>query len=405
MRCAAHGLFFIAGAAAMFAWNRAERLTTSSQDDADPYANRIPDSRTVGQFPDTKAAGQANQAEKKQASPDQAAEVSSDAPIADQPALAAQTPLAAHPADTHAVNSPLVVNRPSSISEADDDNLLRIAGVTEPAPGRYAKLPLATYQPVAFVDVHLGDRVEKGWQVFSHWESPERLQAMKTEVQRHRKLYEAAQTRLVSARQSAERLQRVQSSISRQRLEDAQTAVQLRQVEAEAAKLALSESESRFSAAEFEFSQAFVTSPISGVVTAVEVVAGERRRPGGEFRGVSVLDASVLHCRCLLTAEQLSRLQQSAGDAVADDATSDGATGDDATGDARRRQWYKRLSARVSVGGSTWPATIHAVGLQSEGSSGRIPVVLEISNPDETLSCGIAVDVVFTSHGITSSDI
>jgi biotin carboxyl carrier protein len=60
-----------------------------------------------------------------------------------------------------------------------DPNVLHVQGITEPAPGRFAKLPLATSQPVAFVDVKPGDRVKKGWQVFSHWESPERLQVVK----------------------------------------------------------------------------------------------------------------------------------------------------------------------------------------------------------------------------------
>lgn len=242
-------------------------------------------------------------------------------------------------------------------------------GVTEPAPGHFARLPLATNQPVAFVDVKAGDRVQKGWQVFSHWESPERLQAMKNELERVRKQRDIAKTRAVAADAVVTRLEKLAGSVTPQELQDATTKASISRSELEAAEASVQEVENRFTAMDFEFKQAFVTSPIEGVVVAVDVVQGERRQVTESFRGVTVLDPRLLQCRVLVTPDQATALQQLPADSL-------------------------HVSIRTS--GRTWPATVVHIGLLAEKSSGLIPILLEVENADESLRCGIRVDVDFS---------
>jgi multidrug efflux pump subunit AcrA (membrane-fusion protein) len=263
------------------------------------------------------------------------------------------------------------------------ENMLRVTGMTEPAPGRYAKLPLATSQAVAFVDVKLGDRVKKGWQVFSHWESPDRLQAVKTELERTKKLFDVAKARSTAATQTVERLKSLQGSVSAQELQDAEAMTAIRQGEMDAAQLAVSQSESHFTAMEFEFTQAFVTSPIDGIITAVDVVPGERRQLSGPFRGVTVLDTSVLYCRCLLNQEQLTALQRLAKSELLQPAS-----------DSSERA-EPNLQVVIASDNQELNAVLVWVGVQADASTGLIPVLLEVKNPAEKLRCGIQVEVCF----------
>jgi hypothetical protein len=242
---------------------------------------------------------------------------------------------------------------------------LKFTGVTEPAPDRFAKLPLATSQAVAFVDVRPGDHVKKGHQVFSHWESPERLAAVKTEMEKTKKQLEVAQTKHAAAKRTLARIEKLGNTATKQELEDAQTAVDVRNKECEAAELAANQAESHFNAMEFEFKQAFVTSPIDGIVAAVDILPGERRVSGGPFRGVTILDPRVLYCRCFLSTAELARLKAA-----------------------------NEKAALVELETKTWPAKIVWTGIQAD-AHGRVPVVLEVQNADESLPAGVQVQVSF----------
>jgi hypothetical protein len=278
---------------------------------------------------------------------------------------------------------------------------LVISGVTEPAPGRSATLPLATAQPVAFVDVKPGDRVTKGSQVFSHWESPETLQAVQTGVERARKQAEAARARLRAAQQTYSRLT-LKGAGTGQELQDAEAAVAVRRAEVEAAELAVQEAEQRYAAADFEFQQAFVTSPIEGVVESVDVVQGERRQPGTAFRGVQILDPRLLQCRCDLTPDQLARLENLARQyrgAWSNKAAALGLGGVPTVG--RLGLAAVLLSDRIEEGvaatvewnGRIWPASVRSVGVRADAKTGTVPMLLEVANPDQSLRCGVQVEV------------
>jgi multidrug efflux pump subunit AcrA (membrane-fusion protein) len=248
----------------------------------------------------------------------------------------------------------------------------RVPGLIEPTPDRFARVPLATSQAVAYIDVKVGDQVKKGLQLFSHWESPDRLQAMKLDVQKTKKLLELTETRLKSAEQNLARVEKLDRSASAQEREDAETAAAIRRQEVEAATLAVAEAERMFAATDFEFKQAFVTSPIDGIVAAVDVTLGERRQVGNAFRGVTVLDSTVLHCRTLLNAEQIATV--------------------------RRTQNTERAlpdaGPRIEYSGRQIPATVVAVSAIADAKTGLVPVTFEVPNTDEMLRVGIRVDVV-----------
>jgi multidrug efflux pump subunit AcrA (membrane-fusion protein) len=262
-----------------------------------------------------------------------------------------------------------------------------VVGVTEPAPGRYARLPLATSQAVAYLDVKPGDRVTKGLQVFSHYESPDRLQAVQAETEKSKKLLEVAKVRAAAAERTLARLDRLKTQATDQEREDAQTAADVRKQELAAAELAVTEAERRFKATEFEFKQAFVTSPIDGIVTSVDVVLGERRQVGNAFRGVTVLDPRVLYCRCMLTAEQIEKI----GPAQNRDDTLDSAK----RAPAPSAQPTRTNRVVVESQNRKYEAAIASVGAIADGSSGFIPVLVEVKNPDESLRVGVRAEVRF----------
>lgn len=305
-------------------------------------------------------------------------------PVAHQgPESSTPRPIENSPTVTAAELPPaLTSGMPPPAAPSDD---LRVSCVTEPAVGRFARMSLATSQAVAFIDVKPGDRVKKGWQLFSHWESPERLKAAKTELAKTRKLLDIAKSQSAAADKTLARTKKAGTGITAQELQDAETAAIVRQHESDAAELAVSESESRYSAMEFEFKQAFVTSPIDGIVVAVDVVLGERRQVGGAFRGVTVVDPSVLYARCLLSQRQVALLTRSEGNGKPSESSKDSREGDTAH------------AVRVSLesDGERWDAKIESVSAAAEAESGMVPVILEIENPKGNLRPGIRADVIF----------
>lgn len=268
---------------------------------------------------------------------------------------------------------------------------LVVSGTTEPAAGRFAKVPLATSQAVAFVDATLGCTVKKGWQLFSHWESPERLQVAKAEIAKAKKLCDIATLKATAADAALERTRSLAfneaGGASESELENAQTNASVRSKEVEAAKLYCEELEGRFAALKFEFEQAFVTSPIDGVVTSVDVIPGERRTLSGPFRGVTILDPSVLQCKCLLNSGEFAKLQsllrRSTAESPNINATEPASLNDNHS-----------LGVSVECDGSNWSGKILSVGIQAD-KLGLIPVVIEVPNPRQNLVCGVQVEVIF----------
>jgi hypothetical protein len=146
---------------------------------------------------------------------------------------------------------------------------------------------------------------------------------------------------------------------------------------------------------EFEFNQAFVTSPIDGVVASVDVVTGERRQPGTGFRGVTVMDARVLHCRCMVDQQQLAMLERMASEAATQTASAESGKVAENRSPKTIGDFHQRLKAMIECDSKDRPAAILSVGLQAETKSGLIPIILEVQNSDESLRSGISVNVCF----------
>jgi biotin carboxyl carrier protein len=377
----AYALVFISGAAAMYAYHAA---ALQSQPIPSAVADQPIDGMPAVEMPAAEPSSRA--ALIPAAEPSRTDEpAAGDEATAEEPTAAVSGTL-----PSEELSAPTAPDQIASIAPTE----LRISGLTEPAPGKYAKLPLATSQAVAFVDVKLGDRVKKGWQCFSHWESPERLQAVKADLEKTKKLLEVSRTRATAATQTVERLKKLrQGMLSAQELQDAETNAAVRQGELEVAQLAVHQSESQFTAMEFEFNQAFVTSPIDGVVIAVDVIPGERRQLSGPFRGVTVMDARVLHCRCVLNQQQLTILQRFIQKTPLASADSSNTS----------EHLKKALDASVESDDRMWEATVKWIGLQADPGNGLIPVILEVQNPTEDLRSGIHVDVVLRPQGVSKS--
>jgi multidrug efflux pump subunit AcrA (membrane-fusion protein) len=272
--------------------------------------------------------------------------------------------------DTKAPSPAAIPLNPPSLASMNRG--FRVPGLIEPTPARFAKVPLATSQAVAFIDVQVGDQVKKGFQLFSHWESPDRLQAMKLDVQKTKKLLEVAETRLKSAEQNLARVAKLDRTASAQEREDAETAAAIRRQELEAARLAVAESERMFAHTDFEFKQAFVTSPIDGLVAAVDVTLGERRQVGNAFRGVTILDSSVVNCRTLLNASQIETVRRIQNTESA----------------------LPEAGPRVEYAGRQIPAKVVTISAIADAKTGLVPVTFEVQNQDEILRVGVRVDVV-----------
>jgi multidrug efflux pump subunit AcrA (membrane-fusion protein) len=202
------------------------------------------------------------------------------------------------------------------------------------------------------------------------------------------KQLEVAKSRSAAAVQTVERLKRLEAAISAQELADAQVVVDVRQGEVAAAQLAVAAAESHYTAMEFEFNQAFVTSPLDGIVATVDVHPGERRQLSGSFRGVIVLDPRVLNCRCWLNLDQLKILERIQKCVAVPPGQ----------GTATSSVTSPGCLASIEYDGREWGAKLLSIGILADSDTGRIPVILEVQNPDETLRAGIQVNVRFRNN-------
>lgn len=245
----------------------------------------------------------------------------------------------------------------------DDIEGFSISAVTENAPGYLAKLPLATAEPVAFIDVQPGDRVEKGWQVFSHWESPERLQVIKVRLDRAKQLQAIAADQLEVAKRNAQRAHRLRKQLSGTEVDEIINTLRVRKKELAAATLRVSEAENRFEAENYEFKQSFVTSPIAGYVESVDIALGERRQVGGPFRGVTIVNVDKVYARGWLTFSDVDLFANT----------------------------LKQNQCAALSDGVRFKASVVMVGRIADSTTNQLPIVVEIENPEQKLRIGQVV--------------
>lgn len=288
---------------------------------------------------------------------------------------------------------------------AAEGNVLVVAGKTQPAPGKAAKIAPTVLHPVEEVRVKVGDRVKKDQALvkidqdepaaemrakkaaFAELEAS--LARLKAEPRQHE--VEEAEASLETVRVAAkaaknlvERLEPawMKGSIPDQRYHDAKADHGKAEADAKAAEARLkrlqnrpfkqevAEMEARIAgareslkAAEFEVEHYTVTAPIDGVVTSLDMVLGQVSRPGTTVWG-EILDLSVIDVRCDVTPAQADQITQ--GQAA--EVTREGRT--------------DVLKGEVAV-----------VGIAADRQTGKVPVLVRLKNPDNRLRCYIDVKV------------
>jgi HlyD family secretion protein len=303
---------------------------------------------------------------------------------------------------------PSAINQAGAAETGDSDNPSWLAGKTQPAPGRIAKIQPAVLHPVVEVMVKLGDKVKKEQplvkidddepqaDVRSKKAAYEELKASLARLKEEPRKEEQSEARAVLAnykvcREEAEHvLARLEplfrsGGIAEQRYHEARHQLAKCQADEAAgdARLArllkrpfereVAELEARVKAAaenvkgaEAELEHYTVTSQIDGVVSSLDVQLGMVSRPGTTDWG-EILDLSVIDVRCDVSAEIADSLRTAQAAEVR-------ANGRSAGG----------LSGKIAF-----------IGIAADPKSGRIPVLVRLDNPEGRLRCYVEVKVRF----------
>jgi multidrug resistance efflux pump len=291
---------------------------------------------------------------------------------------------------------------------ADGEKDAWIAGKTQPAPGRIAKISPTVLHPVVEVMAKLGDRVKKEQPLVKldddepqadvrakkamHEELKASLARLKEEP-RHEEQNEARanldtlKVVLEESEQIFEKLEPLarRGAISEQRFHEAKHQVSKAKADrtAAAARLArlekrpfereVAEFEARIKAAaeniksaEAELEHYTVVSLIDGVVASLNVSPGMVSRPGTSEWG-EVLDLSVIDVRCEISPETADTLRVDQPAEV-------------------------RVNGKSS-GGMT--GKIAFIGIAADRKTGLIPILVRLDNPENRLRCYIDVKVRF----------
>jgi multidrug resistance efflux pump len=303
---------------------------------------------------------------------------------------------------------PSVARQAQAAEAGDADNGSWLAGKTQPAHGRMAKIAPTVLHPVVEVMVKVGDKVKKNQPLVKidddepqadvrakkavHDELKTSLARLKEEPRREEQ--EEARANLANckiscdeAQQTFERLEALfrKGSVAEQRYHEVKH--QLAKCNADhaaaTARLArllkrpfereVAELEARIKAAaeivknaEAELEHYTVFSQIDGIVASLDVCPGMVSRPGTSEWG-EVLDLSVIDIRCEVSAET--------ADALRVDQTAE-----------------VRVNGR-STGGMT--GKIAFIGIAADRKTGLIPVLVRADNPDGRLRCYVDVKVRF----------
>jgi HlyD family secretion protein len=285
---------------------------------------------------------------------------------------------------------------------------LLVAGKTQPAPGKAAKIAPTVLHPVEQVLVTVGDRVKKDQPLVKIDEDEPAadmrarkaavveleasLARLKAEPRQH-DIDEAAaalETYRVAAKANEQLFERLQpawekGAISEQRYHDARADRDRTQADARAAEARLKRLQKRpyeqevaeltarvvgakeaLRSAEAELEHYTVTSPIDGIVASLDVVPGTVSRPGTTVWG-EILDLSVIDVRCDVTPDQADQITQGQDAEVTREGKSDVLKGQ-----------------------------VVNVGIAADRQTGKIPVLVRVKNPETRLRCYIDVKVRFT---------
>jgi len=213
---------------------------------------------------------------------------------------------------------------------------------------------------VTEVLVALGDRVKKGQPLvkIDDDEPQADLRAKQANLGGAEALVEEAKCRLIASEKGHEK-----GAVSQEHYHDIRTAALKADYDAQAAKAAVA-------LAKAELEHFVVVAPIDGVVNRLDVYQGTVSRPGTTVWG-EILDLSEIDVRCDVAPEQLDQL----------------AVGQSA---------LVRSNDKTSFSDK---GQIVFIGLSADKSTGLVPVLVRLPNPEGRLRCEIAVQVRFAPSG------
>lgn len=283
-----------------------------------------------------------------------------------------------------------------------------VTGRTQPVLGRMARIAPVVLHDVEKVHVKLGAAVKAG-QLLIQLDDDEpkaelegkkaALAELKAGLARHKALpreeeraearaaLDAARIGAVAAKEQFERIDPLwrQGAITEQRHHDARANLQRSEAEQRAAaarlarllkqpiELETAELEARIQAAEAavkvaeaELDHYGVKAPIDGIIASLDVCPGEVARPGTTIWG-EILDLSELDVRCELSPELADRL-----------------TLDQSATVSSPSRPGVRIAGKVTY-----------IGIAADPKTGRIPVLIRVSNPELRLRCYVEVKVSF----------
>jgi RND family efflux transporter MFP subunit len=255
------------------------------------------------------------------------------------------------------------VTKLASAPRPDDKppGVIEVSGRTQCVPKRKAILaPAAPPHPVTEVLVALGDRVTTGQPLvkIDDDEPQADLRAKQANLGSALALLTEAKCRLDAIEKGHER-----GAVSQEHYHDIRTAALKADHDSQAAKAVVE-------AAKAELEHFVVVAPIDGIVNRLDVYRGTVSRPGTTVWG-EILDLSEIDVRCDLAPEQLDPLAVGQSALV-------------------RTNGAKGFSANGQV---------VFIGLSAEKSTGLVPVLVRLQNPEGRLRCEIPVQVRFTRPG------
>jgi membrane fusion protein (multidrug efflux system) len=229
-------------------------------------------------------------------------------------------------------------------------------GRTECSPERKALISPVPLHPVVEVLVKPGDRVKKD-QVLVKLDDDE----PKADVKAKEAAWETTKVLLAEAQRYLKAIEPLYKSgaLPEQRYHEAVATVLKGEADQRQAQHVVEGSKA-------ELEHYDVVAQIDGVVNRLEVYVGAVSRPGTTVWG-EILDLSEIDVRCDLTPDQADRL-------------------------AVGQKAEVRYNGRQKLAGI---AKVAQIGLAADLTTGLVPVVVRLENPDGSMRCGVAARVRF----------
>jgi RND family efflux transporter MFP subunit len=255
-------------------------------------------------------------------------------------------------------SSPSPEQKPERALEA---GVIEVLGRTQCVPRRKAIIaPAAPPHRVTEVLVAAGDRVKKGQPLIriDDDEPQANLRGKQASLGSAEAVLAEAKCRLEASEKGHQK-----GAVSQEHYHDIRTAAIKAEMDAQAAKAAVEE-------AKAELEHFVVEAPIDGVVNWLDVYRGTVSRPGTTVWG-EILDLSEIDVLCDLAPEQVDQLTVGQSALV-------------------------RTAGNKSISGK---GQVVFIGLSADKSTGLVPVLVRLPNPEGRLRCEISVQMQFVQPG------